>query len=371
MQVDGETMGRKIAEARDRVGVTQAGLASTIGIDRSALAKIESGTRRVSALELARIADALGERIEWFVMETPEAIVSHRNLADPGQESPQIDRLVAKIAWNVEFVVDHCENLKFDSIEHLDRPINKDEAEKAAVTARLMLGLEPGQPFYDIAATVQKIGLLCFSFDLGKDSADAASILLRHGGVAVINGNLHVGRRRLALVHELGHFLFADEYTVDWRVLEKSDDDAWESRLDRFARAVLLPAKAIKEQWESLLKSGDGLRVAAIRVASKYRVDMTTLALRLTDLGVIGQSDFSAIRAARTTRADIVDLNLVTSDELAPPFMNRAYEEAILKLYRQEVVSSARATDLLFDEWQEDDLPELQQAPESAVWKFV
>src|SRR5215475_5742989 len=100
-------MGERVAQARGRAGLTQADLASAISLDRSAVTKIENGTRGVSALELSRIADALGERIEWFVTAAPESIVSHRNLAEPGAASPDIDRATERIARNVEFLVEH------------------------------------------------------------------------------------------------------------------------------------------------------------------------------------------------------------------------------------------------------------------------
>ncbi|MEU9890756.1 helix-turn-helix transcriptional regulator [Sphaerisporangium sp. NPDC051011] len=104
---EGDRIGQRITEARHRKGLTQAQLAAAISIDRSALAKIENGSRRVTALELSRIADTLGERIEWFIKEAPATIVSHRNLQDPGAPSPQIDRLVEHLARNVEFAVGH------------------------------------------------------------------------------------------------------------------------------------------------------------------------------------------------------------------------------------------------------------------------
>ena len=59
----------------------------------------------------------------------------------------------------------------------------------------------------------------------GPEAADAASILLVRGGVAVVNGQRQVGRRRLAAAHELGHYLFADDYTVDWRIGEQDDEE--------------------------------------------------------------------------------------------------------------------------------------------------
>ncbi|WP_245732984.1 XRE family transcriptional regulator [Lentzea jiangxiensis] len=368
--VDSESMGKRIADARTRTGMTQAGLAAAIGIDRSALAKIENGTRRVSALELARIAEATRERIEWFVLQVPEAIVSHRNMQDPGAESPVIDRIVETFAWNTEFLLKHDDRLRLESPGPLAKPGTNDEAERTAREARKLMGLGPSEPLLNIVEAVAKIGLFTLSRDLGPDAADAASVLLARGGVAVINGHLLVGRRRLALAHELGHYLFADEYTVDWRIAEKDDDNAWESRLDRFARAVLLPADGLTEAWHTARKDGD-LRTTAVKVASKFRVDMSTLSRRLVETGVLGTHDAASVRSVRTTKADIIELNLVTRDELAATSLSLEYQQAVLRLYKQEVISPARATELLYDTLNEDDLPPLPPLPESAIWDFT
>ncbi len=57
-------LGRRIADARIEVGVTQADLAAMIGLERTALVRIESGERKVSATELAAIAGAL-DRLDF------------------------------------------------------------------------------------------------------------------------------------------------------------------------------------------------------------------------------------------------------------------------------------------------------------------
>jgi len=367
--MDPITLGERIAAARARAGLTQAQLASRVSIDRSGLAKIELGSRRVTAIELARIADVVDERIEWFVTEPPAAVVSHRDVQDPGTDSPTIDRVVERIVRNVEFVVRHDRRRAAAPAPQLERPGSPQAAERAAEEARTLLGLDPAAPLLEAAASLTAVGLLSFSIDLGRDSADAASVLLPAGGVALVNGHLRVGRRRLALMHEMGHYLFADEYTVDWRVAK--DDEGWEGRLDRFGRAVLLPAPGLQAIWAELTSRGDELRTVAVKTASAFRVDMSTLARRLHDLGLAGESECRLIRAVRTTRADIVELDLVTSDELAPPQLPRIYEEAVLRLYRGEVVSAVRATDLLLDAWTAEDLPEPTPRPEGAIWEFV
>ncbi|QYC38072.1 hypothetical protein Nocox_02195 [Nonomuraea coxensis DSM 45129] len=284
--------------------------------------------------------------------------------------SPAIDRLIELAARNVEFVTSRTVKA-WPKSRVLDRPSSASDAEDAAAEARKLIGLAPAKPALSLSTEVAKLGLFTFSFDMGADAADAASILLEEGGVAIVNGSLRVGRRRLALAHELGHYLFADEYNIDWRISEHQNDDVWEARLDRFGRALLLPQHGLKADLSCLKAEGSDLRTTAIKLASGYQVDMSTLARRLVELELIDQKDAGFIRSVRTTKADIIEHNLVVPQELEAPHLPDPYVKGILTLYRNAVVSAARATDLLFDTWSEDDLPEVPQLPESSIWKFV
>jgi Zn-dependent peptidase ImmA (M78 family)/transcriptional regulator with XRE-family HTH domain len=368
--LDAAAMGTRIAEARGRAGLTQAQLAAGTSLDRSALAKIENGTRRVSALELSRIADAVDERIEWFVTDAPPAIVSHRNTVDPGAASPTIDRLAERATRNVEFLLEHDERLVIPTTARLDRPANVDAAERAATTVRELLGVDRSGPMLGLAHLAAQAGVLSFSFDLGSDAADAASILLARGAVVIVNGALQGGQRRLALAHDLGHCFFADEYVVDRSVSDHDESDLWEARLDRFARALLLPRTTLRQEWAAL-RERDDTRTAAVKLTSRFRVDMSTLARRLSEIGQLDAAEERAVRGARTTRADIVELNLVSHAELAAPELPRIYEQSVLRLYRTSTISAARATDLLFGTWTEEDLPVLPPLPDDAIWSLI
>src|SRR5262249_27063081 len=153
-------------------------------------------------------------------------------------------------------------------------------------------------------------------------------VLLRAGGVSVINGDLRVGRRRLALAHELGHYLIADPYTTDWRVAS-TEADALEAHLDRFARALLLPEADLRERWAQWITTpGETLRDAAVGAGSHYQVDMATLARRLTELGLVDPGQINDIREVQTKKADIVEKNLVVPRELEPVSLPRTYEQA-------------------------------------------
>lgn len=374
MVLNSAELGHRVAQARRRAGLTQADLARSISVNRSVLAKMETGNRRLSALELARVAEALGERIEWFIEDTPPAIVSHRNVTDPGEPSPCIDVEVERRVRAVEFVARHDMEFrnKVKQPPVFPLPGNKEEAEDLAREARTIIGAQQEEALTNLGTKVIRAGLLPFVVDLGTDTADAASVLLANGAVAVVNGALRVGRRRLSLAHELGHLLVADEYTIDWRVDGSTSRDFREQLIDRFARSLLLPSRALQEKWETWGESSNnGLRSATVRTASHFRVDMSTLARRLGELGLISGAQASQIRTTKTTRADIVKYDLVNSDELYPGQLPREYEAAVLRLFSTEKISEDRALDLLMNTWDSAELPNLPERNESAIWQFV
>lgn len=373
MALDTGGLGLRIAEARQRAGLKQEDLAHSSGLDRTAIAKIETGVRRVTALELARLADALGERIEWFLEDPTPSIVSHRNMVDPGEPSPQIDTVIERVAQAVEFTARNDAGLREALRELLpfEEPTDAAETETLAESARDLVGADRDGPVQELSSLLATAGVLTYVADLGRDSADAGSVLLRKGAVAVVSGNLRTGRRRLALAHEFGHVLIADPYTVDWRV-DGSTQDVRERGIDRFARAFLLPHSSLESRWREW--GGDQestTRTAAVRTASFFRVDMSTLARRLLDIGLINAGTASYVRTVKTNRADILEHNLVVADELPMGELPRAYESAVLRLFTSEKITDVRALDLLFDTWDLGDLPELAPRSASEIWKFV
>ena len=370
MEPDADDLGRRIAAARQESGLTQEELASAAGLDRTGLAKIETGRRGVSALELARVADALDRRIEWFLQEAPPAVVSRRNASAPGSPSPIIDRWAERIAREVEFLEETSGGLDLPASPDMPVPTSNRSAEELAGQCRHLLDYDTSEPAVDLAGHAVRAGLLAFSLELGDEAADGASILFVRGGIAIINGSRRVGRRRLALAHELGHFFVADEFSVDWRIADEAAGQR-EARLDRFARALLLPESALAQAWAEHRDAGRDLRTASVLIGSQFRVDMVTLALRLQETGLVARTEASAIRVARTTRADIVDFNLLIPDELSPPSLPRRYEEAVLRMFRSERLSSERAVEMLLGAWDEADLPDVPPLPEQAIWKFV
>jgi Zn-dependent peptidase ImmA (M78 family)/transcriptional regulator with XRE-family HTH domain len=373
-----QALGERIRDARKRADLSQDDLGRAVGLERTVVNKIEAGVRKVTALELADIAAAIGVRMSTFFEDPVPALVAHRSSQGLDTADSKIDTLLAKFASEVEFVASlGVDELGLDATSSVVRagitqPSTNPEAEALAVKARELMALPPEEPIRRLVESVAGVGLLAFSRDVGKDTADAGTILLPCGGVSLVNSHMKVGRRRLALAHELGHYLIADAYTVDWRIADHSDNTVpMESRLDRFARALLLPKAAVTRQWHDLL-ARSGERGAAILLASTFRVDMATLATRLKELGLADSETVASVRKYSTTQADIVELNLyVPLEELAGTTVPRPFARAILRLVRDERISRERALDLLQGTFDEADLPDIRERRPDEIWKFV
>ncbi|GIG62656.1 transcriptional regulator [Longispora fulva] len=377
-EIDARTLGERIREARKRADLSQEDLGRAIGLDRTVVNKIEGGIRKVTALELSDIATATRVRMSTFFEDPVPALVAHRSSQGLDTADSQIDALLAKHSNDVEFVDSlKVAELGLDASEIVSKadirqPSTNAETEALAVQARELMTLPAEEPITNLSSAVSKVGLLAFSRDVGKDTADAGTILLRRGGVTLVNSNMKVGRRRLALAHELGHYLIADAYTVDWRIASHSDDTVpLESRLDRFARALLLPESTVRRHWQEKVDQV-GERNAAILLASKFRIDMSTLATRLKELKLADSQAVASVRNYRTTQADIIELNLyVPLEELEGTTVPRPFARAVLRLARDERISRERALDLLQYTVDETDLPHTRERRPDEIWKFV
>lgn len=361
-----DELGRRIADARRYVGLTQYECASRAGMGRTVLAKIETGSRNVGAMDLARLADVLDMRIEWFFEDAPPTVVSRRGAAESSVPATRMDRTVERLAREVTFLRSILDPFDLPSTPERPVPFTPQSAEVAAVEVRGRLGYEDDEPAVHLVDRAAQVGLLIFSLDCGSDDADGASVLLDRGGVAVVNGNRDLGRRRLTAAHEIGHYVFADEYSTDWNVIEASGSHT-EALIDRFARALLLPPSALQRHW----RGGERTRIDAVLIGHRFRVDMATLARRLDELELASPGEMATVRATRIRKADIVEHGLFVPTELQPPELPDAYIKAVLNAYRAREISAARACSFLLETWNEDDLPELPKLPADAIWSFV
>lgn len=108
-----------------------------------------------------------------------------------------------------------------------------------------------------------------------------------------------------------------------------------------------------------------------MKSASHWRIDFATLARRLLDLEMVDEAQAQEVRSVRAVKADYVELNLHVPGDMEKVSLPRAYEVAVLGLFRAETISASRARDLLLGAYDEADLPERPVKPEQAAWQVV
>ena len=64
----------RLKEARKLAGLSQGRVAKILGLHRPSVSEMEAGNRRVSADELARLAEMYDVSVAWLLGEAPETI---------------------------------------------------------------------------------------------------------------------------------------------------------------------------------------------------------------------------------------------------------------------------------------------------------
>jgi Zn-dependent peptidase ImmA (M78 family)/DNA-binding XRE family transcriptional regulator len=343
-------LGRRIADARTEAGMTQADLAAGIGVERTALVRMESGERKVSATELVVIARALGRPVDWFFTESPPAVVSRRRDPAVGGFSRALDRALEDAARDVAFL----ESRRL--LPSAERPARKapesfEHAEDLARSVRMEAG-RPDGPLPDLQSVAESLGLLGFSLGLGPDAGDAAYVAVGNLGVAVINGTTDPGRRRFSLAHELGHHLAGDAYEPSPR-LGPSDT---ERMFNAFAAYLLMPRPSVLSTWEEF--SARSPRLAATAIAVRFSVSWTAACNQLKNLGLIDSRERERLLGNELRRGELFEFGERFTVELDPPSVPPAYARTVVAAYRRGQLTAARTVELLHYSVSEADLPE-------------
>lgn len=92
-------IGERLRQARTAARLTQAEAAEALDIPRSAVSELEAGTRRLAAVELAKLADLYRRPERWFLGRAPGPDWPEAELARLLAALPAADReTVARFA---------------------------------------------------------------------------------------------------------------------------------------------------------------------------------------------------------------------------------------------------------------------------------
>lgn len=349
-------LGKRIALAREERSLTQAELAGAIGVDRTAVAKLEAGARKVSATELVQIATTLNRPIDWFVFESPPAVVSRRLDPAVGGRSHDLDMRVERLGRDVAFLVDEG-ILSSISRSPFEVPADFQAAEQLAARARALLGAPDG-PLYELQRACELVGLLGFSLDLGDLGGNAAYVDVSDLGVALVNGAIDAGRRRFNLAHELAHHLVGDAYAAETSTATSGDTERY---LNAFAAYLLMPRASVMQVWEDI--ASRDRRLAAVAVAVRFRTSWTATCSHLCNLRTIDHDELEDLVKTPPKKGDFFELGEWWVPELEAPSVPPEYGRRVVRAYRSGKLTAARTVELLWDTVAFNDLPERDEIP--------
>jgi transcriptional regulator with XRE-family HTH domain/Zn-dependent peptidase ImmA (M78 family) len=344
-------VGERVREAREAAGLTQAELAAVVGVDRTALVRVEAGQRQLNALELFRLSDRLGVPLAYFISRPPPAMVSRRALsAEPTSADRtrfRLDVALETQARDTQWLVTHG----------LLSPVNLPVAESGdavglARQARQVLGRSSG-PLGPMADVAERLGVYLTVVDV---DADGASVMLDTYSVAVTGAAPDPGRRRWTAAHEVGHHLLRDEYTAEVGGVSASRDER-EQFVDSFAGELLLPGRDLKS---ALAGVPDGeTRARLIAVAADYRVSWSAVVARARQCGLITTALAQRLRADTPMRGDFLSaVGWEPLPDLELGARGPQWKRAVLDAHRQGLVTAARVVELIGGDLTIEDIPD-------------
>lgn len=350
--MDKQTLGRRIVRAREASGRTQSELADTLGLDRSALSRLENGERKLDVAELMALCEALDVPLAHLVGEEPQTVASRRReSASDGGSSWSMDVALQLMSHDAS-TLQRMGLLEAPTARPtLRTPRSHDEAEHAARAVREVLGLEDG-PIYDLGVVAERLGLFCYVSADGE--GDGAFVIVDSSspelGVAVISGDAPAGRRRMTLAHEIGHWVFGDAY---------DSGATWDERMIfSFVIHLLMPRNAAIIAWNE--HDTWDTRHRALRLAAEFRLSWSATLNQLMTIGLIDSAQRESLGRAVPKHGDYVRLRLTIVDELEPPYLPPAWSAAAVEGFVDERLSLDRTLRILRGTITAEELPALR-----------
>jgi DNA-binding XRE family transcriptional regulator len=290
-------LGVEIRRQRERAALTQDELARRIGLEPTAVSKIESGARQVRADELLSISDALGTspmallepaslvgRLELVPRAAPGVATSdavrrrilqfaeyHEVLQQAGiRSSPLLSSVpnVRTIGW-----LNAAARLSDWALEHLS-------ATGGEFRFEALLEVIESELHVDVFVEPQP-----------SDGLLGAAIGDREFPLVFIDSSQPRQRALFTLAHELGHVLSGDGQGLELDADLRGSSDR-ERQANAFAASFLMPEGRVRELLERWGRTANGL--AAMLV--EFSVSWESLVYRLHNLRLIDARGRDALR---------------------------------------------------------------------------
>lgn len=286
---------KRLREARLVRGMTISDLAEKIGISKQAISQFELGEHSPKQETAMMLINTLKFPKSFFYREFKEAYVGNtffRANATATKKSKEVQfqkTLLAGYIYEylseyIEFPelnlpdASYCLNSEWDngSIEHLAEQVRK----------HWDLG---DKPIANIVHLLERNGIIVFSVDTDSEKVDAFC-QHRKGRPFIFLGNdkQSAFRRQFDGAHELGHILMHKEID-NQDVLSRIEFKNMENQANRFASALLMPAKAFAKTVTSTTL------LHFVDLKKYWNVSISAMLYRCLDLKLIDESKYTSL----------------------------------------------------------------------------
>lgn len=305
--IDPQTLGKLLQQARKKCGMTQADAAGVIDSTRTTMVAIEKGERRLKPTELIKLARAYRLPVSDFVRPRPVVQPFEVQFRAAYQRSEDEEVQIEPVILHLEGL---CRNyLELEEMmtaplpqnypreyEVINMPI-KAAAETIAVAERQRLGLGDGPISRLRDILEQDVGLRIFYLKIPPKYSEVYSYDERLGGCMAINANHPEERRRWSLAHGYLHFLahrrkpvfhFEGQYQ---RVPES------ERLADTFPKYFLMPTSGLLKRFNDMYRThGKFTPTNLFTLAHYYGVSVEALVYRLEEMELLPTGTWDRLR---------------------------------------------------------------------------
>ncbi|HUQ56567.1 XRE family transcriptional regulator [Lentzea sp.] len=342
-------VGERVRDARIGAGLSQAELGAALSLDRTMIAKIEAGTRKVDALELTRLAAALDVPLDYFLHSAPPVLsrraeLSEDTATDAGRQAFRLEARLEAWARDVQQLIDLGTLSRRTPYRYEGVVATEDDARRVALQIRrdADLALEPIHTVMDLC---EKAGQYVLVTDLPGDGA--SMVVGDDLAVAVVSRSVDPGRRRATAAHELGHMVLGDPYSNDIGVHASLRDR--EAVVDAFAAELLLPSDVVAKV--------NG-RQELVELAARYRTSWSLATRQAQLVEVVDAAEARRLRQRTPTKAELMDaVGWAPQPDLDSVRVPRDYAKAVMEAWKRDMLTSSRVVELMHGQVVESDLP--------------
>ena len=349
------TVGQALKHARIARGLTLKQVGKSMGIAMSTISEIESGKRRVSAVELYRFAKLYQRPISFFLEES-ETSASFAILLRAAGTTPVSRETITNFHELCRSYRDLRKLVRAPEMPSppdysISRLTTLDQAEELAGVERSSLGLN-GQPIKDICDLLGgKNRVKIFHLPEDPEGFSGAFTYDEQLGACFLINSHHPKRRRtFTVAHEYAHCIAHRDQLAHIDTCPAFETKSPRERFaNAFAAAFLMPRRTVNEVLGQLVfpqKSAQTAEVL-IHLAMYFGVSFEAIGWRLVSLRRLSLFRWRELLSQQVPSSPTARLLGYCKEEEPPDAVPLQYKYLAYKAYEMKLISFEKLAELL------------------------